>query len=147
MEDFTKIIQPYNGKTYSGRSFKAYVEIEYTNGKLSLHGVEGPLPSGNCLGSCGQIDYQPDRYTLSKGWTQEKVNQLMFIWELYHLNDLQAGCEHQRLAGITYKDNPSHICPICGYKIGSAWKRLEVPEDVLQILIDMPEATTSPTWI
>ena len=46
MDNFRKIIQPYNGKTYGGRGFKVYVNIEYENDRLSLTGVEGPLPSG-----------------------------------------------------------------------------------------------------
>lgn len=149
MDNFRKIIQPYNGKTYGGRGFKVYVKIEYENDRLSLTGVEGPLPSGNCLGSCGQIDthYKHDDYTPAKGWSHETIDQLMFIWKLYHLNYMKSGCEHQRMAGITYDDEPKHICPICGYKIGSAWKHMKVPDDVLEILKGYPEAETKPAWV
>ena len=149
MEDFTKIIQPYNGKTYGGRSFKAYVEIEYTNGNLSLQGVEGPLPSGACLGSCGQIGmhFNLDNYTPAKGWDKASILQLMEIWKLYHLNDMRAECEHQRLNGITYESDPQNVCPICGYKIGSAWKFQPVPEEILSILTSYPEAETRPAWV
>lgn len=45
-----KIINPIIKKTYGGKSYRVFVEIEYNNGNLSLNGVEGPLNSGNCFG-------------------------------------------------------------------------------------------------
>lgn len=149
MENFRKVIQPYNGKTWGGRSFRVYVKIEYKDGNLSLVGVEGALPSGNCLGGCGQIDmhFNLEDYTPSKGWNKASILQLMEIWKVYHLNDMHAECEHQRKDGITYHSNPDHVCTVCGYKIGSAWKRIEVPEDVLNTLKSYPDASTTPAWI
>jgi len=49
----------------------------------------------------------------------------------YHLNDLHAECEHQEARGETYKTHPSAVCPDCGYKLGSAWLRRELPVDVV----------------
>lgn len=37
------------------RNANVFCKIQFVDGKLSITGVEGPLKSGNCLGSCGQI--------------------------------------------------------------------------------------------
>lgn len=68
--------------------------------------------------SCGQID-------LSK-WFPELAPFLP-----YHLNDLHAECEHQEVRGEKYTTHPGAICPDCGYKLGSAWLKRELPPQVL----------------
>ena len=61
-----KVINPCKCEVYtrSGRTqmANAYVEIEYKDGKLSLHGVIGPMSNGDCRGSAGQCDEE-----ISKG--------------------------------------------------------------------------------
>lgn len=37
-------------------------------------------------------------------------------------------------------------CPVCGYKYGSSWNKEEVPEDVIQWLFNLPEASTACAW-
>ncbi|MBW2672456.1 MAG: hypothetical protein JRD89_03450 [Deltaproteobacteria bacterium] len=51
-----------------------------------------------------------------------------FAW---HLNDMRAECEHQEARGETYKTHPGAICPDCGYALGSAWTRRELPAEVV----------------
>jgi len=84
-----------------------FCKISYKNGKLSISGVEGPMRNGNARGSCGQIimgfkefddrgykslnDIEP-----AEGWTPELIKQFFDVWDVWHLNDMQAGCEHQR---------------------------------------------------
>lgn len=91
--DFTKVCRI--GST--PRSGSVFVKIAYTAGKLSLTGVEGPLANGDAKGSCGQIDMHPwdiDQY--AEGWSAETEAQLRHVWKEWHLNDMQAGCVHQR---------------------------------------------------
>lgn len=75
-----------------------FCKIEIKNGNLSIIGVEGPVRSGNCKGSCGQIvmDMIPEEIIPQKEWTTELIKQFLTTWERWHLNDMRAGCEHQR---------------------------------------------------
>jgi hypothetical protein len=145
--DFTKVVRIGTARTYGGRAYSVYCEIEYKGGKLSITGVEGPLASGNCLGGCGQIDMHDwGIVNYAPGWDAAKEYKFRRIWERWHLNDLRAGCEHQRALGW---DN-LHIgdpCPTCGYRYGTAWLREDVPADVLDWLRSLPETDQTPAWL
>ena len=55
--------------------------------------------------------------------------EIFRLWKNYHLNDMHAGCEHQK------KGTPvGEICPICGYRYGSAWLYREIPEKDLEAI-------------
>jgi hypothetical protein len=93
--NFTKVIRPGSVKTYGDRWASVYIEIEYKDGKLSLHGVVGPTRGGNAMGGAGQIqDAIPEKW--APNWGPIMYAKLQAIWEQWHLNDLRAGCEHQR---------------------------------------------------
>ncbi len=74
-----------------------FVFIEFTNGKLSISGVEGPKSNGDARGGCGQIEVQDDIH-LNEGWTPDMLDMFKAVWKRWHLNDMKAGCEHQRAA-------------------------------------------------
>lgn len=79
-----------------GKNGSIYCRIEFTDGKLSITGVEGPTSDGNCRGGAGQIvmhDWSLE--TLAPGWTKDMVKQFREVWDKWHLNDMRAGCEHQ----------------------------------------------------
>ena len=38
-------------------------------------------------------------------------------------------------------------CPVCGYQYGTAWKKEEVPQDVLDWLFALPDTETQPAWV
>lgn len=153
--DFTRVINPVKGKTYNGRTYNVFVEIVYEDGELTLHGVEGPLRSGNCLGGAGQIQdsfMQPngelrEDYTLTEDWTEEMLMGLRVIWDAYHLNKMQAGCKHQERAGYTYDKQQGHVCPLCEYRLGSAWNSESVPQEVLLWLATLPKSKLRPAWV
>lgn len=75
-----------------------FCEIEITDGKLSITGVEGPMKNGDARGSCGQIS-QPKLTEYAPGWTEGEVSNFFNVWRRWHLNDMRAGCEHQRKMG------------------------------------------------
>ena len=108
------VIRPGRVKEYNDRWANVYCKIEFTDGKLSISGVVGPHTSGNCVGSCGQIDmgfwhknpkHNDKRYTnlvkpcdidFADGWSESMWLNFLEYWKLYHLNDMQPACEHQR---------------------------------------------------
>lgn len=227
-----------------------YARIEYKAGKLSISGVIGPMGNGDCRGGCGQIemefqhrdpaanDYRykaedllgPACIDFAEGWTEDMFLDFAQAWHDWHLNDMRAGCEHQRAekwgkkrievctwrlndetwkaqdeikkraldaaatgtpfqtevqeafllrlpwevkapregfenqgfydiksaetktAGWVYeKEHPegclSKPCPVCGYKYGNAWKREEVPAEILAFLADLPSSDRKPAWV
>lgn len=132
-----------------GRWMSVYCKVQFEAGRLSISGVEGPLPGGNCLGSCGQIDMslEPSKIKLATGWTRELLLRFLAVWKNWHLNDMTAECEHQRARGETWSTHPSAVCPDCGYKLGSAWLKREVPEDVISFLSSLPDADRKPAWV
>lgn len=126
-----------------------YVDITYVDGKLSISGHIGDRP--RIRGACGQIDMEfagfggttrLDEINYMPDWNAEKFLRLLVIWRDWHLNDLHAGCEHQRELGWDkdggYEAHPSEPCPVCGYKYGTAWLFAEVPEDVVAFLDSLP---------
>ena len=193
MEAFTKVVRP--GTTLvSGINRHVFCSIKWDGTKLSITGVVGPLDSGNAYGSCGQI--VPTRIEkLAPEWTRAMVQEFWNVWLAWHLNDMQAGCEHQRAGVAAYDDDPldgtpwgkrpiddtkptdvygrhfegqSHdswnmlgwvrpdehpqglltrACPVCGYKYGTRWLTMEVPEEVLVWLHDLPDTDKEPAWV
>ena len=74
-----------------------FCQIEMDGDKLSISGVEGPKSNGDCFGSCGQIEmsWEPlDKY--ATGWDAAKEAKFLDLWRAWHLNDMRAGCVHQR---------------------------------------------------
>lgn len=98
-----KIINPCKCEVYtstgSTKMVNAYVEIEYKDGKLSLHGVIGPVRGGNCYGSCGQCNEEISKGVPTEDWTKEMLQKLCDIWDKWHLNNMRAYCQHQKELG------------------------------------------------
>jgi len=104
-------------QSHGGRWMSIYVEAKYESGELSIHGTEGPLSSGHCLGSSGQIDMdyahqnpadndyrtvepiKTSEIRFASGWSAENWLKLLDVWKVWHLNGLRAGCEHQQTLG------------------------------------------------
>lgn len=106
MQTRKRVVSPGVGP--NGRLFVT-IEVERKDAKtrLSITAVEGPRSNGDAIGSCGQCVEALDRLTsLSPGWEPETVARLKAEWERWHLNDMRAGCEHQRAAG--WKSCPGH---------------------------------------
>lgn len=81
-------------------SGSVYVNIKWDGSRLSLTGVEGPQRNGACKGSAGQITLDPHAFTsFAPKWDAAQVQTLATIWKRWHLNDMRAGCEHQRTEG------------------------------------------------
>lgn len=251
-----KIINPATVKI-GEKFFPVFCSVEIKDGKLSISGVIAPMSNGNARGGCGQIDmefkhlnpkHDDKRYSagelygrdagnmhLEEHWTWDNWYKFLEVWHDWHLNDMQAGCEHQQAAGLTdkkltiahYKLNretsqrqneieediknqfktktvatltteeqnifklpyfleipagedypePEHVkkfyafdkteektagwlsqeehpegqlskpCPVCGYKYGTAWRKKELPAEVVDFLAALPETKKTPAWV
>ncbi len=110
---------------------EATVETKEKGLCLSIHA--DIKRSGHIVGAGQCIDTVRDVYQRGKlAIPYKQVRQLVRIWERWHLNDMQAGCEHQREAGWTsYTEHPSQACWVCGYEYGTAWLIEELPEEVI----------------
>lgn len=85
-----------------GRPADVFCRVKFEGGKLSISGVEGPLRNGDARGSCGQIEMHMgngDGVKPAPGWTPALIQKFLETWRAWHLNDMRAGCEHQRAKG------------------------------------------------
>lgn len=89
-----------------GRRASVHIKIATDRAYLSISGVIGALPSGNCLGSCGQIDMEfahrhredndtrynslirPRDINFAKGWDCNKWLDLLDVWKDWHCKDI-----------------------------------------------------------
>ena len=165
MDTFKKTVRLGTTKI-GGRWASVFCRIEWDGARLSISGVEGPLPSGNCLGGCGQIDmHNPKIGNLAQGWTRAMLARFWQIWERWHLNDMNPGDVVQMgaIAGAKaagWKPEPGNAYESTrallgraglvvhdGYEYGTTWVHESVPEDVLQFLVGRPPLDRRPAWV
>lgn len=77
-----------------------WVDVEWKDERLSISGVIGPKSNGDAKGSAGQIlTSLRDEIATAEGWDRPTIDRLADAWGAWHLNDMRAGCEHQRAEG------------------------------------------------
>lgn len=121
-----------------------YVFVRWNGVRLSFDAVEDPTPRGHC-GACGQIADLVAASRPAPYWSAAGVARLVDTWRRWHLNDMRAGCEHQRRL-----DTPPAIgdpCPTCGYRYGSRWLHEDVPPAVVRDLLQFPVPTKLPPQV
>jgi hypothetical protein len=112
--------------------YSVYIVFDDTRDYVSFTGVEGPLPSGNCRGGCGQIDmgykhrngcdddarYNPEYlkraadFNFAPGWNVKKWLDLLELWKKYHLKKPADLPQYGRdfLAGLPETDKHPAWC-------------------------------------
>ncbi len=164
--NFTKIV-----RIGVGASGNVFVKIRFKDGHLSMTGVEGPKYNGDARGGCGQIImHEWDISTHAPGFDRDTERKLREVWREWHLNDMTAGSPAQTaylkahpveyydcadrltkvceaLAAADLNPDPNYLHKDMPYRYGSAWLRVEVPQDVLDWLQALPDADTTPAWI
>lgn len=169
MNNFKKTIRLAVTKAYVVPC-SIFCKIEFSDGKLSISGVEGPKHGGVAIGACGQInmhlgDEQPSLEPVN-GMTRETMARFFDVWGRYHLNDMKAGDAAQEeflrnnpIPKEDYAYPKSYYHAACahlaahglnpheGYSYGHAWKREEVPADVIDFLQSLPDSDVVPAWV
>lgn len=156
--DFTKIIHIGSNN---------FCKITFTNEKLSISGVQKPYASGNCGGSCGQIQdtlaEEKDSIQFAPGWEMKTLEKFLTIWNRWHLNNLTPGTPEQmeylrknRKEKSSYEKNCNllkeaglYTVQLNGqpYNYGHKWLMEEVPQAVLAFLQELPNTDKTPAWI
>lgn len=175
MDTINKIVLVGTAPAYTstGREIaaKVFCKIKLNGKRLSITGVVGPRISGNCMGSCGQIVDTLEHVTPSDEWSHDLLARFREVWKEWHLNDMQAGSPAQRahlksLEGqcpgypVSYYDwareqlkeanlqpDPNYIHNDKPYSYGSAWLRVDVPDDVIEFLRSLPDSPIEPAWV
>jgi hypothetical protein len=146
-----------------------WCRIKFDGKRLSITGVEGPKSDGDCRGSCGQIvDHLSAVTTFAEGWDAALISRFQQIWRDWHLNDMQAGSPSQTafLRANPVNDRLNYYDSACSalrsaglnpdrgylhngqpYNYGSTWLEVDVPDDVIQFLRDLPETRLVPAWV
>jgi hypothetical protein len=60
-----------------------------------------------------------------------KMREIAEVWKRWHLNDMRAGCEHQRTQSKGSVE-VGQECPECSYRYGSAWLYEELPPEIIE---------------
>lgn len=92
-----KVVSVGSLKGFGRKSPILFLTIRFDGKRLSISGVEGPKRNGDAEGGCGQVIGSLDQIlSYEPGFNAEVVARLRSIWSRWHLNDMRAGCEHQR---------------------------------------------------
>lgn len=126
MSDFEKTVRLGTTKAgYPEREVDVFCRITLATkddkgARLSISGVVGPKRNGDAVGSSGQIEMsRPEIATLAPGWDRAMLARFWETWHRWHLNDMKAGCEHQRATW-----HPEAEVEIVTYRLDSeAWKQ------------------------
>lgn len=130
-----KIIYPIQIQCLDGIYHDVNVSISFKESRLSIVGTS-PAMSGQIKEYLESLD--PKDYRLCPDWTEEMYRRLLDIWERWHLNDMRAGCSHQRAMGWNVDEHLGKPCPICGYKYGYCWIFEPVSDEVIGWLFSLP---------
>jgi len=111
MKAFKKVVRPCSVMEWSRVGHetpaKVFCTIELREGgELSITGVVGPTSNGDARGSCGQINETLQKAvdagkveSYADGWDQDKLAQLLGIWDRWHLNHMSAADHAMRRDG------------------------------------------------
>jgi hypothetical protein len=125
----------------SDKDGKLRLSIMGTSGMARKHGAFVLNRDGDPRAfDGGQIVDEVEAVTqFAPGWDAARRDRLVDIWR-WHLNDVNAACEHQRALGWTYDTHKGQDCPVCGYRIGSEWRYEELPADVIGFMREVIES-------
>jgi hypothetical protein len=108
------------------------------------------LKEGNVFSVCGEIWKQNMSDIVSGGQNldtllelfpdSKKMEKIHTLWKRWHLNDMNAGCEHQRQMNWN-NDKIGKACPICRYKYGTAWIKEEIPQKTIEEIKSLIEVS------
>lgn len=138
-EIYTKTIE-FGKVAYNGKKKANLVTIEVT---LKIDKNKPIFTSSGLVWNNIKTDCYMSGQCLDSVWTdysQELINPSLYkkilgLWKRNHLNDMNAGCRHQRAKNMTYDKNKGHVCKVCNYKIGTAWKYKKIEQNDLKEIL------------
>ena len=134
-----------------------WIRVKYSaqTRRLTITGVDRPRRNGDA-DSCGQIYDALASAPKDQLLVHQSVrDEIVEVWKRWHLNDLNAGTQHQMqvlrdngLAHSRYEDQKAFLTAMgieAGF--GHAWHFEEVPQPILDAIALWPEAEVKPAWI
>ena len=115
---------------YNGRKVVCFFDIEIRGSEkepvLSIM-ADVKAETGGII-TCGQcIDL------VANIVPTEKNKRIEAIWKRWHLNDLHAGCIHQReFEKEPYEKHKGCHCDICNYTYGTSWIYEKLPDEIIE---------------
>ncbi len=149
-------------------SVEITIEVKDKEGRavLSMCG-DVWLPGRRDIIMGGQMQDSIHAMLTIAAYSKESIDKLLAIWDRWHLNDMRAGCEHQRAtwnvakplqvtirgkketksAGwVTESEHPEGLlskpCAECGYRYGSQWLYEPLPDSIVDELAAWPESVS-----
>jgi len=59
--------------------------------------------------------------------------------------------EHKAAGWVDHREHPEGLlckpCSVCGYKYGSAWRKVELPAAVVEFIQSLPDTDKQPPWV
>ncbi len=95
------------GSTRHGRGYASvFVDVELRNQEKGLElSICGDVQAGGSMVSGGQC-VDELKHICTPAMNRGKIKQIREVWERWHLNDMNAGCVHQR--ALNWKSCPGH---------------------------------------
>jgi hypothetical protein len=121
-------------QTTDHRTVHGYTKLSITGTEYYANGGPGTYR----VSSCGQIINALAEINdlTSAELDLTTLRWLRQVWKRWHLNGLNAGCNHQTLG------RTKESCPETGYRHGSAWLVKELPTDLVTELIEVLKLET-----
>jgi hypothetical protein len=142
------------GRTDDGTRVYVEIELRHKDGgtwRTTEHEPVGPdgylelsisghtiRKGGRTCDSAGQILDDLTRVTRPEPGMVGRVDELAIVWDVWHLNGMQAGCAHQvpvyapdEYGRVVPSLDLTPACPITGYRYGHAWLVRALPADVI----------------
>jgi hypothetical protein len=150
------------GKAGKEQLSNVFCSVEIKDGELTISGVVGPMRSGDCAGSAGQIVDEPIKeYNVSDGWNLLTVAEFYKVWHRWHLNKLRPGTAEQEKAIEIWKKAGNQytydgaceylksigLYEVNGYKYGHGWITEELPQRIVDYVEGLKETRLDPAWV
>lgn len=79
------------------------VDVDFDGRRLSIQGEIGGEADGRIILEFKEFDDRGssslDEIAPYEGWDPDQIRRLFEVWKRWHLNNMRAGCEHQRAEG------------------------------------------------
>ena len=90
-------------------------------------------------------------HQIAEGWDKRPIDPAKPLTAYGKHFEGQQSSTWNMLAWVTRQEHQegllSHPCPVCGYRYGSAWRKEELPQRVVQFIGGLPDTDRQPAWV